>query len=209
MKLLTPIVGINEDGAGTAGIYLTQRFGENLNDYAQFGMKGHNGADWAAPKGTPVRAVHDGRVEFGDDPKGYGKFARLYFDLEFTWDCIYGHFDRYEGVNRKVKAGDVVGYVDSTGFSTGHHLHFGIRKIKQGTVVDYNNGYFGYIDPLPFFKESMTNVTFVHKAGTKEYGFYVPALSQDAIKDKALNFGVDILKADGSIDFGKAKEITL
>src|SRR5215216_603770 len=106
MKLLTPIIGINEDGAGTvAGIYRTQNFGENLNDYTQFGMKGHNGIDWAAPKGAPVRAVHDGRVEFGDDPKGYGKFARLYFDLEFTWDCIYGHFDRYEGVNRKVKAG--------------------------------------------------------------------------------------------------------
>jgi len=54
----------------------------------------------------------------------------------------------------------------------------------------------------------MTNAEFVHKTGTKEYGFYLPALSEDAIKDKALNLGTDILGPDGSIDFTKAKEVS-
>jgi len=55
----------------------------------------------------------------------------------------------------------------------------------------------------------MTNVEFVHKTGTSEYGFYVPALSEDALKDKAQNFGINIFNIDGSIDFSKAKNITL
>lgn len=54
---------------------------------------------------------------------------------------------------------------------------------------------------------TMTNTIFVHKAGTQEYGFYVPATSPETIKDKALNYGVDIIKPDGSISFEEAKEI--
>ena len=53
----------------------------------------------------------------------------------------------------------------------------------------------------------MSNVEFVHKAGTQEYGFYFPALSQDAIKDKALNVGQNILNPDGTINFNQAKEV--
>lgn len=207
MKLTLPLKGI-----GTVpGIYLTQHFGEHLNDYSQFGMKGHNGVDWAAPLMTPIYAVHDGIIQFLTEETnygtGYGKNIRMYFDEDgVTWDCIYGHLDHYEGLPRQVKQGDLIGYVDSTGFSTGNHLHFGIRKIINGAVVDYNNGYFGYIDPEPFF-EPMTNTIFVHKAGTAEYGFYVPATSEDTIKDKALNFGLEITKSDGSVDFSKAKDI--
>ena len=55
----------------------------------------------------------------------------------------------------------------------------------------------------------MSNTIFVHKSGTQEYGFYVPATSPEAIKDKALNYGVPILKADGTIDYNLAKEITI
>ena len=54
---------------------------------------------------------------------------------------------------------------------------------------------------------NMSNAEFVHKAGTQEYGFYLPATNQDAIKDKALNLGLNIQKADGSIDFTSAKEV--
>lgn len=56
-------------------------------------------------------------------------------------------------------------------------------------------------------KFNMTNAQFVHKAGTQEYGFYLPALSEDALKDKALNLGIDILNGPG-VDFTKAKEVT-
>jgi hypothetical protein len=53
----------------------------------------------------------------------------------------------------------------------------------------------------------MPNAEFVHKTGTQEYGFYLPALTPDALKDKALNFGLPLLDQDGNIDFTKAKEV--
>jgi len=57
--------------------------------------------------------------------------------------------------------------------------------------------------------KNMSNATFVHKTGTGEYGFYLPALTPDALKDKALNLGKEeIIKLDGTIDFTKAKEVT-
>ena len=55
---------------------------------------------------------------------------------------------------------------------------------------------------------NMPNSVFVKKAGTGEFGFYLPALSEDALKDKAMNLGINILKPDGTIDYSLAKEIT-
>jgi len=55
---------------------------------------------------------------------------------------------------------------------------------------------------------SMSNTQFVHKQGTAEYGFYIPATNEEAIKDKALNFGIDILDNTGNIDYTKPKEVS-
>ena len=55
----------------------------------------------------------------------------------------------------------------------------------------------------------IVNTIFVHKAGTNEYGFYIPATSEDTIKDKALNFGLSIEKPDHGVDFSQAKEMTI
>lgn len=68
-----------------------------------------------------------------------------------------------------------------------------------GKVINYNL--------LLLTPKTMSNVEFVHKAGTNEYGFYFPKLSIDALKDMALNTGINILNADGSINFNSAKEI--
>lgn len=153
LKLQYPLKGY----PGDPTIKLSQSFGGNKQIYQQFGMEGHNGLDYACLIGTPVLAVHDGRIEFYQETtnygNGYGKNVRLYFEEDgFTWDCVYGHLDGYSGVNREVKAGEVIGYSGNTGFSTGPHLHFGIRKLKNGQVVDYNNGYLGYLDPMPIFR---------------------------------------------------------
>lgn len=165
MNLFYPLKGI-----GTIpGIYLTQKFGQNLNDYTKFGLKGHNGLDWGAPLETPVLAAHDGQLYTKpQDPDGYGIYVRVKWNEDgFTYDTVYGHFLRIEGEDRQVKAGDVIGYVNSTGFSTGNHLHFGIRKLLNGSVVDYGNGYLGYFDPEPFFRKETIARRFYIKDGAK------------------------------------------
>lgn len=55
---------------------------------------------------------------------------------------------------------------------------------------------------------NMPNAEFVKKTGTGEFGFYLPALSEDALKDKALNFGIPITDTNGNIDYTKAKEVS-
>ncbi len=170
-------------------IYISQGFGDNPQIYAQFGLKGHNGIDIAAPLDTPIHAVHDGRIEFFNDAitsptGGYGLDIRLYFEEDgFGWDCVYGHLHKYEGTApRDVKQGDLIGYVDSTGFSTGNHCHFGIRKMINGVVIDYQNGFFGYLDPRQFLKGSEmvllkadNNQTVYAQCGDTLIGFDSPA----------------------------------
>ena len=76
-------------------------------------------------------------------------------------------------------------------------------------VKNFSDGYpiqSQYALQLTFL--NMPNAEFVQKAGTQEFGFYLPSLSPDALKDKALNFGLPIVKADGTIDFTLAKQVT-
>lgn len=200
MRLAYPLNGIGK----VPGIYKTQSFGENPSTYAQFGMKAHNGIDWAAPKGTPILACHDGTVEYFKETTGYGWYARIYFMEDgITWDIVNAHMSAFEGTQRTVKSGEVIGYVGTTGFSTGNHLHFGIRKTINGQIVDNNNGYFGYIDPEPYF--SMSNVKLL-KNGS-EWAFYVPATNEEALIDKALNFGYPLptLEDGKKVDWNNIK----
>lgn len=87
--------------------------------------------------------------------------------------------------------------------------------------TQYQDSYDPYIKPIGYngskiinqweikFKpKTMSNVQFVHKSGSQEFGFYFPALSEDALKDKALNVGLNILNPDGTINFGSAKEVS-
>jgi murein DD-endopeptidase MepM/ murein hydrolase activator NlpD len=126
--------------------------GDNVYKKA-FGMAGHNGLDFVAPMDTPVYAVHDGFVFFTTETVGYGKNARQSWAEDgYNWDAIYGHLHTFVGVDRHVKAGELIAYSDNSGFSSGAHLHFGLRPNFGNNVVNYNNGYMGYVDPLPFMK---------------------------------------------------------
>ena len=197
-----------------------QKFGEHLIDYSQFGLIGHNGIDFPAPLGTPIYAIGDGWiVEQTAKETGFGLriTQRIELNNKF-YMVVYGHMQKLEdptnipfnwgNKTKTVKEGDTIGYVNSTGFSTGNHLHLGLYEMTEsGQTLNLNNGYKGAIDPMPFLKGTMSNTIFVHKAGTSEYGFYVPATSEEAIKDKATNYGVDILNND-AIDYSKAKDIS-
>ncbi len=96
----------------------------------------HNGVDIAAPWGTPVRAAAPGTVLFAGWFGGYGKLVVLDHGGVTT---LYGHLSSIEvAAGQKVRAGQVIGRVGSTGYSTGPHLHFEIRV--DGRPVDPLDG---------------------------------------------------------------------
>lgn len=169
--------------------YVNQEFGEDPKTYSQFGIKGHNGLDLRASHGQPVYAAHDGTAYYEEDSsQGHGvvvvsndKFD--YKGKQVNFKTIYWHFCdpakepklaspiyRKTGINTgtgvQVKQGDLLGYANNTGFSSGDHLHFGLKPVVPGSqysddAVDVNigdwinveqkNGYKGAIDPTPYF----------------------------------------------------------
>lgn len=92
----------------------------------------HHGIDYAAPVGTPVEAAGSGRVTFAGWKRGYGKF--IVVKHKNSYSTAYGHLSRIrKGIRRgaTVEQGDVIGYVGSTGISTGPHLHYEVRRGKS------------------------------------------------------------------------------
>ena len=97
--------------------------------------KMHKGVDFAAPKGTPIFAAGNGVVEVAGRNGGYGKYIRLRH--KGSYKTAYAHLSRYaRGVKAgaRVKQGQVIGYVGSTGRSTGPHLHYEV--ISGGKQVN-------------------------------------------------------------------------
>ena len=90
--------------------------------------KAHKGVDFAAAQGTPIRASGDGTIDFAGVQGGYGNFVLIKHWANYT--TAYAHLSRFApGIRRgsSVKQGDVIGYVGSTGWSTGAHLHYEFR----------------------------------------------------------------------------------
>jgi len=87
----------------------------------------HHGTDFGARRGTPLLAVNSGRVIFSGRMGGYGKVVKIKHSGGYV--SLYAHQSRIR-VKRgqKVKKGQIIGYVGSTGRSTGPHLHFGLTK---------------------------------------------------------------------------------
>ena len=90
--------------------------------------KAHKGIDYAAPTGTPIRAAGDGTVDFAGVGNGYGNMVVLKHWNNYS--TAYAHMSRIgTGMRKgaKVSQGQVIGYVGSTGWSTGAHLHYEFR----------------------------------------------------------------------------------
>jgi len=97
--------------------------------------KMHTGVDWAAPSGTPIYASGNGVVEKVGWESGYGKYIRIRHTNGY--ETAYGHLTAYaRGIdeNSRVRQGQVIGFVGSTGLSTGSHLHYEI--LVNGRFVD-------------------------------------------------------------------------
>lgn len=150
-------------------IAVTQPFGVNYLDfYKNLGMKGHNGIDFQAHNGCPCYATHYGFVTYaGMD--GDGGISVTLTDKVNHFKTIYYHLKSVAcAVGDKVQSGQIIGYCDNTGsMTTGSHLHFGMKFLDDNNfnTLDYNNGYFGAVDPSPYF----TNAFNGFKIGNKDW----------------------------------------
>jgi murein DD-endopeptidase MepM/ murein hydrolase activator NlpD len=107
---------------------VTSSFGRRFHPISRV-YRQHQGVDYGAPTGTPVSAIADGTVLMARWNGGYGNFVQVRHSGGMV--SCYGHLSRYgAGVKagRSVRQGQTVGYVGSTGFSTGPHLHFEVRQ---------------------------------------------------------------------------------
>lgn len=172
---------------------INQGFGVNGAYYRANGINidGHNGIDFQAYHGQPVYAAHDGTAYYEtDNDSGHGIVivsddAYDFNNQQAHFKSIYWHFcdpekePKYDspfyahgansGIGMPVKAGTQIGWADTTGLSSGDHVHFGLKPIvagpgaKSGDAPDVgignwvnvvpNNGYLGAVDPTPYFNK--------------------------------------------------------
>jgi murein DD-endopeptidase MepM/ murein hydrolase activator NlpD len=107
-------------------------------------VKFHAGLDFAAPQGTPIYATADGRVTTaGNKGNGFGNHVEI--NHGYGYETLYGHMVRVKvRVGQLVKRGEVIGWVGSTGKSTGPHVHYEVHKNGRS------------IDPIYFFYNDLT-----------------------------------------------------
>ena len=116
------------------GARVSSRFGMRKHPILGY-SKMHRGVDFAAPRGTPIFAAGDGTIMEVGRKGSYGKYIRMRHTSNFQ--TAYAHLHRYaKGLKKgqRVKQGDVIGYVGSTGRSTGPHLHYEV--LKNGRQVN-------------------------------------------------------------------------
>ena len=106
--------------------------------------KFHAGLDFAAPQGTPIYATADGVVKVaGNLGNGYGNHVVI--NHGFGYETLYGHMVRIKVRNgQRIRRGEVIGWVGSTGKSTGPHLHYEVHKNGRD------------LDPIYFFYNDLT-----------------------------------------------------
>lgn len=138
MKFLYPI---------PSNSIVTQTFAEHVHRARVNGWQNYNGGiDWAVATGTSIKAAQAGKVTMArNDATGYGTHVRIQHDEGYL--TIYGHMMKFKvKVGDVVQAGDVIGQSDNTGFSTGPHLHFELRKNSVA------------VDPAPLLVERLDGV---------------------------------------------------
>jgi len=107
------------------GARLSSGFGKRKHPVLGY-TKMHKGLDFAAPRGTPIYAAGNGTVQYAGRKGAYGNFVLIRHNANYS--TAYAHMKRVNTAKgRRVKQGQVIGYVGTTGRSTGPHLHYEIR----------------------------------------------------------------------------------
>ncbi|MCA9920790.1 MAG: M23 family metallopeptidase [Anaerolineales bacterium] len=127
---------------------INQYFGANPQNYAQFGLPGHEGIDIMAPTGSKVFAVAPGRISMvRTNPEGHNYGIHVRIDHVDNYQTIYAHLKQARvHVGQQVQAGDLLGLANDTGNSFGSHLHLTLKKKNE----TYKNWPFNIFDPTPY-----------------------------------------------------------
>jgi murein DD-endopeptidase MepM/ murein hydrolase activator NlpD len=127
--------------------HMASGFGYRTDPFTK-ARKMHEGMDFTAKTGTPIFATGDGVVARADNTvSGYGN--HIVIRHGFGYETLYGHLSKYKSrAGQRVKRGDIIGYVGSTGRSEGPHLHYEVRK--NGKVVNPLNFYYGNISAVEY-----------------------------------------------------------
>lgn len=124
---------------------ITQGFGQNPADYAPFGFAGHEGIDFGIPEGTPVYAPHDGVASVKDEgSKNYG--LSIVIDDGKRRSCLAHLSQSFVASGQTISQGDKIGLSGRSGNTSGPHLHWTFRLMKNGKVLNKDNGYDGAMD---------------------------------------------------------------
>jgi murein DD-endopeptidase MepM/ murein hydrolase activator NlpD len=115
-----------QSGAPVANARMSSGYGMRFHPILGYGRM-HQGVDYAAPHGSPIYAVSDGVISIAGWNGGHGKYVRI--SHSGNLGTGYSHMSRIAvSPGSRVRQGDVIGYVGSTGMSTGPHLHFEVYK---------------------------------------------------------------------------------
>jgi murein DD-endopeptidase MepM/ murein hydrolase activator NlpD len=124
-------------------------------------IRAHRGVDYAAPRGTPIKAAGDGKVIFRGVKGGYGNTIILQHGGNIT--TLYAHMSRFAGarIGSRVRQGQTIGYVGATGLATANHLHYEYRlngvhrnprtvKLPQANPIDqrYRQRFLATVEPI-------------------------------------------------------------
>ncbi len=164
------------------GARLSSRYGRRKHPILGY-TKMHKGVDFAAPKGTPIYAAGSGTVEVAGRKGGYGKYVRIRHNGSYSTG--YAHMNGIaKGVRRgaRVKQGQVIGYVGSTGRSTGPHLHYEV--VRDGRQMN----------PLK------VKMPAGPKLKDKELKRFLAHVAETDGRYAALDASIDVAKADTSPD---------
>jgi murein DD-endopeptidase MepM/ murein hydrolase activator NlpD len=107
---------------------ISSRFNPNRKHPVLKTTRPHRGVDYAAPTGTPILATGDGKVSFAGTKGGYGRTVVLSHGGKYT--TLYAHMSRFKKglrAGQRVKQGQTIGYIGSSGLATGPHLHYEFR----------------------------------------------------------------------------------
>lgn len=152
---ITPVESVAISHPFSGSYAKTQGFGVDETDdamsakYKKYGLLGHDGIDFALPKGTPVLSVDNGVIAKATDNGDYGTTIIV----QHSWGrSYYGHLSEMKvKVGDTVSKGQEIGLSGNTGLlTTGPHLHFGIKFNENNP----SNGYYGKVNPQPYFTAS-------------------------------------------------------